>query len=96
MKSKNVIVILALVECFLLILLVMRGKTIPQPLYVAAVVLGPFIALGLGIAFLFGGGCAKSKDARVALSVIGVVVITLSLVFIGGCLMVARGLHSLM
>jgi len=96
MKSKTSIVVLALVECFLLILLMLRGKTIPASLDMGLVFLSPFIALGLGIALLIVGGCTKSKVAAGSLRAIGAIAIILSLIFIAVCLMVARGLHSLM
>ena len=60
------------------------------------ILLIPFVVLGLGIAMLVAGECAKDKEAGSLLRVFGVLVIILSLVFIGGCLVVARGLHSLM
>jgi hypothetical protein len=60
------------------------------------ILLLPFIVLGVGIAMLIGGERTKDKAAGGILRVIGVLAIILSLVFIGGCLMVARGLHGLM
>jgi len=56
----------------------------------------PLIVLGVGIALLVGGERTEDKAAGAVLRVIGVLAIILSLVFIGGCLVVARGLHGLM
>ena len=56
----------------------------------------PLIILGVGIALLVGGERTEDKAAGAVLRVIGVLAIILSLVFIGGCLTVARGLHGLM
>ena len=56
----------------------------------------PFIVLGVGIAMMIGGECTKDKVAGSFLRVVGLLAIILSLVFVGGCYMVARGLHGLM
>ena len=56
----------------------------------------PLIVLGVGIALLVGGERTEDKAAGAVLRVIGVLAIILSLVLIGGCLVVARGLHGLM
>ena len=68
----------------------------PHDTSMTSVLLLPFVVLAVGIALLVGGERTKDKAAGAVLRVIGVLAIILSLVFIGGCLMVARGLHGLM
>ena len=68
----------------------------PHETYMTNVFLLPFVVLAIGIALLVGGERTKDKVAGGVLRVIGVLAIILSLVFIGGCVMVMRGLHGLM
>ena len=57
----------------------------------------PFIIIfGIGIALLIVAWRAKDRPVGVVVWVMGAVLITLSLVSLGGCLLVARGLRGMM
>ena len=68
----------------------------PHDTSMTSVFILPFIVLGIGIALLIGGERTKDRGAGPVLRVIGVIVIILSLVFIGGCVMVLRGMRGIM
>ena len=68
----------------------------PHHTSMTAVLLLPFIVLGIGIALLIGGERTKDRVAGGVLRVIGVLVIILSLACFGGCYLASSHLHPKM